>query len=184
MKSLTVGHILLIVCCLFYLLWWCMAFRPGYQGARVSGTAGILLMITAAAGLAGVVFSVMGIRQPGIREALLPSGAVLIGGVVLYVLLLIGTSRFLHRQVTTELFLIIGWLVLECIAFQCPYRMGRIVSGTVILLIAMAVIAAALSLVFYIRYYQVSEMRGYIYGMIPLILFAVCMAVFLIVCRE
>ena len=180
MKSLAIGHVLLIICCLFYLIWWCVAFRPGYQGPRVSGTAGILLMITAAAGLAGVIFSVHGIRQPGSRTALLPSGSILIGGLILYVILLITTSLFLHRQVTTELFLIIGWMVLELLSFQSAYRFRQIERGTVFLLIMIAVIAAVLSLIFYLQYYQVSEMRGYIYGMIPLILFAVCMAVFLI----
>ena len=180
MKSLVIGHILLIVCCLFYLIWWCMAFRPGYQGPRISGMPGMILMITAAAGLAGVIFSVLGIRQPGIREALIPSSAVLIGGAVLYVLLMFSSSLLLHRQVTTELFLIIGWLVLEFLAYQSAYCKGRIERGGAVLLIAVAVIAAGLSLVFYLQYYRVSEARGYVYGMIPLITEAVCMAVFLI----
>ena len=45
-----------------------------------------------------------------------------------------------------------------------------------------AVLASIISLYFYMQYYQVEESRGYVYGMIPLIMDEVCMIVFLITC--
>ena len=182
MKSLITGHILLIICCVFYLIWWCYAFRPGFTDSRAAGKAGMLLLITAVTGLAGVVFSVMGCNQPGDRAELIPGTAIVIGGIVIYVILMVGSSALLHRQVTTELVLIIGWLVLEFLSYQSAYCHGGIGRSAMAVLMAIAVIASILSLYFYMQYYQVEESRGYVYGMIPLIMDGVCMISFLIMC--
>ena len=53
---------------------------------------------------------------------------------------------------TSELFLIIGWSMLE--------------------------VAAVLSLYFYLQYYKVKPMIGYFFGMVPLITEAISMGVF------
>ena len=182
MKLLMTGHILLLFCCGFYLAWWCHAFRPGFAGSRVAGPAGALLLITAVTGLAGVVFSAIGNSRPGSRPALIPSSAVIVGGIVLYVLLMIGSSVFLHRRVTTELLLIIAWLVLEIVSYQTTYCNEAIGKVAAVALMAAAVIGSIISLYFYMQYYHVVESRGYVYGMIPLIMSGACMAAFLIVC--
>ena len=184
MKWIMTGHILLVFCCLFYLFWWCVAFRPGYTGARVSGLPGILLFITAAAGLSGIVVSVIGINGPSVYKAFVPTGYILIAGIIIYSGLLIATRLILHRQVTTELFLIVGWLVVELISFQAAYRMEGIGVKALLILCILALAAAVVSLIFYLQYYQVSEVRGYIYGMIPLITEALCMAVFLLLVKR
>ena len=183
MKSILTGHILLILCCIFYLLWWCYAFKPGFTESRVAGKAGMLLLITAVTGLAGVAFSVMGCNQPGSRPAPIPSIVILVGGIVIYIVLMIGSSVFLHRQVTTELLLIIGWLVLEALSYQNAYCHEGIGRPVMMALMLAAVIASVLSLYFYLQYYQVVESRGYVYGMIPLIMDGVCMTAFLTACR-
>ena len=182
MKLLMIGHILLLICCGFYLAWWCHAFRPGFAGSRVAGPAGALLLITAVTGLAGVVFSAIGNSRPGSRPALIPSSAVIVGGIVLYVLLMIGSSVFLHRRVTTELLLIIAWLVLEIVSYQTAYCNEAIGKMAAAALMAAAVIGSIISLYFYMQYYHVVESRGYVYGMIPLIMSGACMAAFLILC--
>ena len=118
MKPLIAGHVFLIVCCIFYLVWWCYAFRPGFVSSRVSGKAGILLLVTAVSGIAGLTLSIIGMNQPGTRAAMLPTAAIIVGGIVIYLLLMIGSSALLHRQVTTELLLIIGWLMVEFLSYQ------------------------------------------------------------------
>ncbi|MBR2561450.1 MAG: hypothetical protein IKE31_04785 [Eubacterium sp.] len=184
MKWIIAGHILLVLCCLFYLFWWCVAFRPGYTGARVSGLPGILLLITAAAGLSGIVISVIGINGPTVRKGFVPTGYILIAGIIIYFGLLIITRLILHRQVTTELFLIVGWLAVELISFQTAYRMEGISVKSLLILCVLAFAAALVSLFFYLQYYQVNEARGYIYGMIPLITEALCMAIFLFLAKR
>ena len=183
MKSILTGHVLLIICCIFYLLWWCYAFKPGFTESRVAGKAGMLLLITAVTGLAGVVFSVLGCNQPGSRTAPIPSIVILIGGIVIYIVLMIGSSAVLHRQVTTELLLIIGWLVLEALSYQGAYCHEVIGRSVMMVLLLTAVTASILSLYFYLQYYQVEERRGYVYGMIPLIMDGICMTAFLVSCR-
>ena len=182
MKPLLIGHVFLIVCCGFYLAWWYLAFRPGYAGSRVSGIAGALLLITAICGFIGIGFSVTGILRDGARSAFIPSAAIVIGGILVYLLLMAGSSLLLHRQVTTELFLILGWLVLELLSFQTSYRLEATGFTGAVILSVLAALAAILSLFLYLEYYRVSDMRGYIYGMVPLITEALCMVVFLIFC--
>jgi hypothetical protein len=182
MKSIMAGHVLLIICGIFYLLWWCYAFKPGFTDSRVAGKAGVLLLITAITGLAGVVLSVIGCSQPGGRAALIPGTVIVIGGIVIYIMLMFGSSALLHRQVTTELLLIIGWLVLEFLSYQSAYCHEVIGRSAMVVLMVIAVLASIISLCFYMQYYQVEESRGYVYGMIPLIMDEVCMIVFLITC--
>ena len=183
MKSLITGHILLIICCIFYLIWWCIAFRPGFTGSRVTERNGILLLITAAAGFAGVAFSVSGINHPGDMKLLIPSAAIVIGGIILYVFLLLISSSLLHRRVTTELILIVGWLTLELLSYQRAYCGGYISRVVTIFFFVLAAAASVSGLFLYLQYYRVSESKGYGYGMIPLITDAVCMAAFLLACR-
>ena len=59
MNRTITGQILLILCCVVYLVWWYRGFRPGVTVNRVSGVNGVLLLVTAVLGLAGVAFSLM-----------------------------------------------------------------------------------------------------------------------------
>ena len=64
-RQLMWGHVLLLVCAVLYLIWWCIFFRPNAQvtgGAlRVFGIACIL--VAAVAGIAGVVLECFGISK-------------------------------------------------------------------------------------------------------------------------
>ncbi len=182
MKSLVLGHVLLIICCLFYLVWWCYSFRPGFEGSRIAGLSGVFLLITALAGLSGAGLTVMGIQQPDLRPELIPSGYIVIGGIVLYVLLFAGSSAVMHRQVTTELLLIIGWLVLEYLSFQSAYCAEQMNFNDLRFLLIIVSAAAILSLFFYLQYYRVGARIGFVFGMIPLITEALCMIAFLAIC--
>lgn len=47
MRQILVGQALLVMCCIFYLIWWYRGFRPGVIVNRVGGVNGLLLLITA-----------------------------------------------------------------------------------------------------------------------------------------
>ena len=59
MRHIITGQILLIVCCIFYMIWWYRGFRPNVEADRLGGINGILLLITAVLGVAGILFSLM-----------------------------------------------------------------------------------------------------------------------------
>ncbi len=61
MDQIRIGQGLLIICCVFYLIWWGVAFHPNHGDSHTSGLEGILLLITAAFGLTGLVFNMLGI---------------------------------------------------------------------------------------------------------------------------
>ena len=54
------GQILLIICFLFYLIWWYRGFRPNTSVSRVKGLNELLLLITALTGIGGVILSLTG----------------------------------------------------------------------------------------------------------------------------
>ncbi len=83
----------------------------------------------------------------------------------------------LKRQVTTELFLIVGWTVLMFLELNALYGMGHYTRTVTILLFVITVVAAAVGLVCYLLYYNLDKVKGYVDGMIPLLLVAVMMAV-------
>ncbi len=58
-KQIITGQILLIICCIFYMIWWYRGFRPNVEADRLGGINGCLLLITAALGMAGIFFSLM-----------------------------------------------------------------------------------------------------------------------------
>ena len=57
MKKILAGQVLLILCCAFYLIWWYRGYRPGVSADRVGGLNGVLLLITAALGITGMLCS-------------------------------------------------------------------------------------------------------------------------------
>ncbi len=180
MNLLIAGLSSLILCSVFYLIWWRAGFYPGVQVSRVTGKVGALLYITAALGLAGVILTSVGLGRIPVDKDLLPGTVVLIGAVAVYLILLFGTRFLFHRQVTTELALIVGWAALMVMAAGRVYAgnlIGRSAFTALLLITACAVI---MSLYFYLAYYNVEPMRGFVYGMIPLITVGLSMLVFLV----
>ena len=100
MKQIITGQILLIFCCIVYLVWWYRGFRPGVYVSRVGGMNGILLLITAGLGLAGGVLSLIPI--PTVRDYWISPSNIAVIGVVAYIVLLLVTDFLFHRMVTTE----------------------------------------------------------------------------------
>lgn len=168
------GNILLVVCSAFYLAWWTAAFRP--KGASKGFGTNLLLLAAIAAGIGAVVFMAQGISTAPHPVALFPSGLILWGGIVVYLILLAVTALLLKRQVTTELFLIIGWAMLELSAIDALYGAGRTAFPAAVFLIVVIAVAVVVSMVCYLLYYRLEQTAGYIDGMIPLIVDAVAMA--------
>ena len=175
MRSIVIGQYLLILCCAFYLIWWYCGFRPGISVGRVGGINGILLLITAVLGVAGIFFSLMSVPEV-IKPKIAPMGIVAIGILTYFVLLLITRYGF-QRIVTTELILIVGWTTLEMTVINRLYA-GGFLSGREFAVMC-AVIAAAflISMVLYVAYYWMEEMKAFYAAMVPLITEGASMAV-------
>ncbi|MCD8103988.1 MAG: hypothetical protein LUF35_03050 [Lachnospiraceae bacterium] len=174
-RQMLTGNLLMIGCCAFYLAWWLFAFKP--EGAVKGLRSGWLLIPALLFGVAAVTQIVQGSGVVESEALLFPRNAVLIGGVVVYIVLLVGTSVLLKRQVTTELFLIVGWTTLMFLELNALFALGQFTKSAVILLLVITLIAAVVSMICYLLYYNLDKVKGYVDGMIPLLLVAVMMAV-------
>ena len=178
MAQIKLGQALLIVCCIFYLVWWGVAFHPDHGNSHTSGIDGILLLITAGFGLAGLYINMMGIIKTPPGKGFTSGIIIIAAGIATYLILLYGTGIFLHRQVTSELFLIVGWSMLEVASINRAFAWESITIDKAAILLIITAIAAILSLFFYLQYYRVKPMTGYLFGMVPLITEAITMGIF------
>lgn len=170
---LQLGNISLILCCVFYLIWWSIAFHP--TKTYSSPPKFILLCITLLFGALGLFLLVRGIFETP-RERGSISNWVIVGiCVVLYFVLLLLTYFLLHRQVTTELFLIVAWTMLEVCVSNSLYRASVLSGPVAIIHIVVIVIAATIGMLCYLAYYNLEDMKAFYDGMVPLILCGVVM---------
>ena len=178
MVQIKLGQALLIICCVFYLIWWGVAFRPSHGDSHTHGIDGILLLATAIVGLSGLAVNMMGIVKTPPEKGFISGLIIIATGIVTYLILLYGTRVFLHRQVTSELFLIVGWSMLEVASINRAFAWETVTIDKAVIFIIITAIAAVLSLFFYLQYYRVKPMTGYLFGMVPLITEAVTMGIF------
>ncbi len=173
-KHMLEGNILLVICCIFYLAWWIIAFHPSH-GIRGFKTGWLLIpaLIFGALAVIQVLRGCLGDDVPSI----IPKPAIAIGGIVVYVALLLVSYLLLHRQVTTELLLIVGWVVLMFLELCALQGMGYYSTTTLVILLIATVVLAAISIVCYLLYYDLNPVVGYIDGMIPLLIVAIMMVV-------
>lgn len=179
MTQIRLGQILLILCCIFYLIWWSLAFHPSHGNSHASGIDGWLLLVTAGFGLTGLAMSLIGVRDNTTANGFVSGIGILAGGMLVYMVLLFGTKTLLHRQVTTELVLIIGWAMLEIACTNTAFSLENLSRGRVITFLIIVLAATISSLIFYLLYYRVEAMLGYYFGMIPLITTGISMMIFL-----
>jgi hypothetical protein len=170
------GNLLLLFCSLFYLIWWVVSFRPGSS----SGPTGVFC-ITAAfiTGIAAIALLSTGISSFSHNSKGLPVRFVLIGGAVLFVVLLLVTAVVFHRQVTSELIIIHIWAALELSAVAVLYGAGHFGPGRAAALAVLVGIATVVGLICYVLFYRLDGMSGYLDGIIPLATDAFVMAFFL-----
>ena len=175
-KNILLGQWLFVACCIAYLIWWCFAFRPGYAAP---GVAKILpFALTAIFGIAGLSFVIMGCQ--GAKDAAANTANAsglhniyIIGAcAAAYMILLVVTNMVMHRQVTTELMLIVFWICMQLCIINTMHSGGHWGMVAAIVLAIFAIIAAAAGMICYLMYYNLEPMKGFYMGMVPLILFA------------
>ena len=175
MKKILAGQILLILCCAFYLIWWYRGYRPGTSVNRMSGVNGILFFITAALGIAGIICSLGRVEQR--TEPKLIPVAITAGGVFAYFTLALITRYLFQRIVTTELVLIVGWCVLELTVINRLCAAEILSDRGFAVMCAVLAAAVVVSMVLYVAYYRMEEMKAFYAAMIPLVTEALSMAV-------
>jgi hypothetical protein len=173
-----VGNLLLLLCSLFYLAWWIVAYRPDSTGRSAAG--GFYIAAAFITGIAAGAFLSVGIYSLSFDSKGLPVWSVLMGGVVLFAVMLPLTAIVFHRQVTSELTIMHIWLVLEAAALAVLYGTGRFGAGRTVFMAVLVGIAFIASLICYMLHYRLDETAGYWNGMIPLAAVAIVMTVFLV----
>jgi len=160
------GQILLIICFLFYLIWWYRGFRPGSTVSRVKGLNGLLLFITALTGIGGVILSLTGDAPASV---MISPFAILTSGIIAYIVLLLVTRFLFNRIVTSELFLIVAWTTLEVWVLNCLDGAGMLSNTRFWVMTTVLAIAFLGSMVCYVLYYRLVGRRAFYVAMIPLI---------------
>ena len=172
-REIFAGNLLLLFCCLLYLVWWIVAFKPNSS----SGSVGVYYIIAAfITGVASIALMAGGINSLSQVSHSLPVRSILLASAALFIVLLLVTVIIFHRIVTSELIIIHIWAVLELSAVAVLYGTGQFAPGRAAALAVLVGIAFAASLICYVLYYRLDGMARYWDGMIPLI-----MAVFVIV---
>lgn len=170
------GNLLLFICSVFYLVWWVVSFRTNSSG----GSADLFCIMAALiSGFVAIVLLAAGIHSLSHHSDSLPVRFILIGIAVLFIVLLMVTTSVFHRPPTSELMIIHIWTALELSAVIVLYGTGRWGSGRTAILTILVAITAIAGLICYMLYYHLTGMQSYWDGMIPLIMDAFVMAVFL-----
>ena len=177
------GQIMLVICCVFYSVWWSISYRPGVSVNRAGGLNGLLLLITAVCGVSGLAASIYGINaepEAGTlaeQTAKMNGLAIAIAGIAAYIVLLIITKLIFHRVVTTELLLIVGWTVLELYVINALKASSKLSDPRFYVMLAVIAAAFIISMILYVLYYRMEEMKAFYAAMVPLITEAVSMTV-------
>lgn len=129
-----------------------------------------------AAGLAAVILAEKGVLSAHVDAWLFPRRLLSWGGIAAYLILLVGTRLLFHRQVTTELLLMVGWAVLALSEINVLYGVGLFLHRLSVTFVVVIVVVTLFSLVCYVLYYSLGEWAGYFDGMIPLVIVALVMA--------
>lgn len=173
MGTLFKGILMLAACAGFYLVWWGVAFYPERHASL--WLSGILLVATAVCGIMAVNWMAQGIFQAEKVRAGVPGGWILAGGVIGYVVLLVISNVVFHRMVTTELFLIVGWAVLNLIVVDTLYASGLFSCGVSAVFVVLTLVVVVASLYCYMIYYDLEKWKGYIDGFLPLVMVGIAM---------
>ena len=178
MKRLLAGQALLVLCCIFYSLWWYRGFRPRTNVNRIGGVNGILLLVTMALGIGGVALSLLPI--PAVKQAKAGAPAIVMAGIIAYVAALLITKLCFKRIVTTELMLIIGWAVLEMVVICRLEAAGFLGGGRFACMCIVIAAAVMVSLILYVAYYRMEEMKAFFAAMVPLATEAAAMVILIV----
>lgn len=184
------GHCLLVVCAVLYLFWWAVFFRPDAHVERVlRGCAIAAILLAAVCGIVGLILVGGALPRLGGGGAavggdsgvngLLPDGGrgltgvplwvFAVGGIIAYVALAAVTQGLLHRQITTELVLIVLWAAFELAAICRLGGAGVIPMAIAMTLLALTVVLFVGSMVCYVLYYRLPAWPAFLTGCAPLV---------------
>lgn len=170
------GNLLLLLCCIFYLAWWVVTFRPN---ASV-GSAGVwYIMVAFITGVAAIALLSWAISALSNDSKSIPVWLIMVGIAVLFVALLLVTTMVFQRIVTSELLIILVWTGLELSAISVLFGTGRFGVGIGVSLAILVGIATVVSLICYVLYYRLDENLSYWIGMVPLTSAGLVIAIFL-----
>ena len=175
MRNIITGQVLLIACCVFYLIWWYRGFRPNVETDRIGGINGCLLLITAVLGIAGILFSLLPAPETVVKKY--SPMVILVGGITAYIILMMVTRYMLNRIVTSELFLIIGWTMLELSLLNRLDGSGLLSGPRLISVYISIALAFIISMILYVAYYRMEDNAAFYSAMIPLVTEAASMGV-------
>ena len=176
MEMLFKGILMLAVCSGCYLVLWGVAFYLE-RHAPLLWLSGILLAGTAVCEIMAVNWMAQGIFQAEKVRAGISGGWILAGGVIGYIVLLVISNVVFYRMVTTELFLIIGWAVLNLITVDTLYASGLFSAGVSVAFVVLTLVVVVASLYCYMIYYELETWKGYIDGFLPLVMVGIVMLV-------
>ena len=178
MRHIITGQILLIVCCIFYMIWWYRGFKPNVEADRLGSINGILLLITAVLAVAGILFSLM--PTPETAGTKYGQMYIIIGGIAAYIILMMVTKYAFNRIVTSELFLIVGWTILE-LSLLNRLDGSNLLSGTGLMVVYVSVVLAfIISMILYVAYYRMEDNAAFYSAMVPLVTEAASMGMLLV----
>lgn len=181
MNRIITGQILLILCCAVYLVWWYRGFRPGINVSRASGLNGVLLAVTAILGIAGAALSLLHDEAPAPWK--IAPFYIIISGIAGYIVLLVVTRYIFKRVVTSELFLIISWTMLETAVINQLNAEGILKETGFAVMCVIIAAAFIISMVLYVAYYKMEEMKAFYAAMVPLVTEGAAMAVLVWIVR-
>lgn len=170
------GQAALIICCVFYMIWWFLCYKPGTSVNRIGSWRGLLLLVTAACGFAGAFLILTSLGNLPLSQPNRFSGtAVILGGIITYAALACITHFVWKRPVTTELVLIVGWAMLEVSLCGSLNSAGIFNDHRLTAAVIIIAIAFLISMILYVLYYRMEEMQAYYLAVVPLITEAVSM---------
>lgn len=175
MRTLQIGNIFLICCCISYLIFWSLGYRPGMESERTAPLTIVFFLITAVLGVSGIGETIVGLNiLPKTTKTPISSTLLIAAGIVLYIGLCFITGKQFHRPVTTELLLITGWLILEACTINTLAASGE-PAGHLIAITMLTLAAWIVSMVLYMLYYKMEPAKAYYAAMVPLIAIGISM---------
>jgi len=138
------GNLLLFICSLFYLVWWVIGFKPDASGKTAGGSAGVIYLSGAIiAGIAAIILLAGGINTLSKDAKAVPVWLILLGGTVLFAVMILVTTAVYHRPMTSELIIVHIWAVLELCALAVLYGTGRFGPGRTVILLTLVVLTVS-----------------------------------------
>jgi hypothetical protein len=102
---------------------------------------------------------------------------IIIAGIIAYIALLLITKLIFHRVVTAELLLITAWTTLELSVINTLNAAGGLSDTRFCIMIAVILAAFIISMILYVAYYRMEEMKAFYAAMVPLVTEAAAMTI-------